>query len=132
MTFYAAYDNDPAGSTEIAYPQLHDEAGGLGTHADPLTFATHRDEIAPGTRIYVPTVRKYFLMEDSCEACENEWEADRTRHIDLWAGAATDAGVLACEEALTPPGPVTVELDPPPGRPVDTTPFYEDGRCLGS
>jgi len=54
----------------------------------------------------------------------------RTFHIDLWTGPAADRGVTACQEALTPHGPVIVELDPPPGRPVDPRPSYADGHCL--
>ena len=37
VTFYAAADNDPPGSVEIAYPNSrHPTAGGTGTAADPL------------------------------------------------------------------------------------------------
>lgn len=131
VTYYAAYDNDPPGSRAIAYPNArHAEAGGTGTFDDPLTLATDPRELAVGTVVYYPAVRKYFVMEDLCASCVQEWDASRTVHIDLWSGAATDSGVTACQEALTPDGRVTVELDPPPGRAVDTTPFYEDGVCL--
>jgi hypothetical protein len=131
VTYYAAYDNDPPGSRAIAYPNArHPEAGGTGTFDDPLTLATDPRELAVGTVVYYPAVRKYFVMEDLCASCVQEWDAGRTFHIDLWSGAATDSGVTACQEALTPDGRVTVELDPPPGRPVDTAPFYEDGVCL--
>ena len=68
-------------------------------------------------------------MEDLCGSCVQDRDAGRTFHIDLWTGAVTDSGVTACQEALTPDGRVTVELHPPPGRPVDTAPFYEDGVC---
>src|ERR1700709_2404500 len=49
ITFYAAADNDPAGSREIAFPGLHREAGGTGTFADPLTFAAAKGVFKPGT-----------------------------------------------------------------------------------
>lgn len=131
VTYYAAYDNDPPGTRAIAYPNArHPEAGGTGTFDDPLTLATDPRELAVGTVVYYPAVRKYFVMEDLCAACVQDWDDARTFHIDLWSGAATDSGVTACQEALTPDGRVTVELDPPPGRAVDTAPFYEDGVCL--
>ena len=131
VTFYAAYDNDPPGSTTIAFPNArHAHAGGAGTADDPLTLASHPAVVAVGTTVYYPPLRKYFVMEDLCETCVARWESTRTPHIDLWVGAATDAGVLACEEALTPDGPVAVEVDPPSDRPVDATPLYRDGRCI--
>jgi hypothetical protein len=126
VTFYAAYDNDPAGSTQIAYPSVHSEAGGTGTFADPVTMASDADQIAPGTRIYYPPLRRYFVMEDQCASCLGSgsfW-------IDLYAGGATDSGVEDCEAALTPGGNVTIEIDPPAGRAVDTTPLYSNGRCI--
>jgi hypothetical protein len=90
------------------------------------------DVLAVGTTIYYPPLRKYFVMEDLCASCVTRWESTHTPQIDLWVGAATDAGVLACEEALTPDDPVVVEVDPPLDRPVDTTPLYRDGRCITS
>jgi hypothetical protein len=131
VTFYAAYDNDPPGTVTIAFPNArHPHAGGTGTADDPLTLASDPDVLAVGTMIYYPPLRKYFVMEDLCETCVARWESTRTPHIDLWVGAATDAGVVACEEALTPDGPVTVEVDPPRDRLVDPTPLYQDGRCI--
>jgi 3D (Asp-Asp-Asp) domain-containing protein len=124
VTFYAAYDNDPPGSRAIAYPnERHGKAGGTGTYDDPITFASAEGTIPVGTRLYYPPLQKYFVMEDQCATCGDS-------QIDLYAGSATDSGVIECEEALTPAGRVAVELDPPPGRPVDTTPLYDDGRCI--
>ncbi|MCW0212473.1 MAG: hypothetical protein OJJ54_03870 [Pseudonocardia sp.] len=126
ITFYAAFDNDPAGSTQIAYPSVHSEAGGTGTFSDPVTMASDADQIAPGTVIYYPPLKKYFVMEDQCASCLGSgsfW-------IDLYAGGATDSGVEDCEAALTPGGNVTIEINPPAGRPVDTTPLYANGRCI--
>lgn len=39
--------------------------------------------------------------------------------------------VLQCETTWTPTEPVEVEIDPPTGRPVDTTPFFDinAGQC---
>jgi len=131
VTFYAAADNDPAGSAEIAYPNSrHTSAGGTGTYADPLSLATDPREIRPGVIVYYPTVQKYFVMEDDCEDCITEWGASRRPHVDLWLGAAGN-GLLACEEKLTPAGRVPLEINPPADRPVDPAPLYDPatGRC---
>jgi hypothetical protein len=45
--------------------------------------------------------------------------SSHTPHIDLWTGNYTGAGIIRCEETLTPDGRVAVELNPPPGRPVE-------------
>lgn len=128
ITFYAAADNDPPGSRAIAYPKssgaptLHNQAGGTGTYDDPLTFAAAEGQFAPGTRIYVPLVQRYFILEDSCASCG-------AGHIDLWAGPATDQGVIACEEKLTPSGKQPYEINPPPGRTVTPGDLYRNGSC---
>lgn len=74
MTAYTWFDNTPAGSPDISHPVLHREAGGTGTYEDPVTVAvghsleTGKDvlDIPAGTRIYVPHVRRYFIVEDTC------------------------------------------------------------------
>ena len=131
VTFYGAADNDPPGSTEIAHPNdRHQEAGGSGTYADPLSLAADPRAIPVGTRVYYPPLRKYFVMEDDCEDCITEWGASRRPHVDLWLGAAGN-GLLACEEKLTPAGRVPLEINPPADRPVDPAPLYDPatGRC---
>jgi hypothetical protein len=132
VTFYAAGDNDPPGSRAIAHPNgRHRLAGGTGTYADPLSLASDTREISVGTRVYYAALRKYFVMEDDCVSCIADWQATRLAHIDLWTGAYDGPGVLRCEDALTPSGRVTVEVDPPPERPVDPRPLYAAGACRG-
>lgn len=126
VTFYAAHDNDPPGSTDIEFPQIHPTAGGVGTWQDPLTFATDPRHLPPGTRVYEPRLQKYFIMEDSCASCITEWSSTREPHIDLWTGPATDSAVLDCEAALTPDGRIPIEIAPPPDRPVSTVPLYDE------
>ncbi|CAF1424684.1 unnamed protein product [Adineta ricciae] len=72
VTSYGWNDNDPP-SAEIAYPKSggyptkHNSATeGRGTYEDPITFATDERELDIGTMIYVPFLRKYFVMEDRC------------------------------------------------------------------
>ena len=130
VTFYGAADNDPPGSTEIAHPNgRHQEAGGSGTYADPLSLAADPRAIQVGTRVYYPPLQKYFVMEDDCAQCITDWRSSRTPHIDLWTGNYQGAALIACENALTPDGRVAVEVNPPPGRPVDPTPLYTGRGC---
>ncbi|TVT13451.1 hypothetical protein LWP59_16180 [Amycolatopsis acidiphila] len=124
ITFYAAEDNDPPGSREIAFPEvLHGRAGGTGTFADPLTFAAADGVFAPGTRIYVPDVKRYFILEDTCATCSGS-------HIDLWVGPATDSAVLDCEDALTHDDARPYEVAPPPTLPVTPGDLYRSGTCF--
>jgi 3D (Asp-Asp-Asp) domain-containing protein len=130
VTFYGAADNDPPGSTEIAHPNgRHQEAGGKGTYADPLSLAADPRAVPVGTLVYYPPLQKYFVMEDDCAQCITDWRTSRTPHIDLWTGDFSGRGIIACEDALTPDGLVAVELNPPPGRPVDTSPLYSGRGC---
>jgi 3D (Asp-Asp-Asp) domain-containing protein len=122
ITFYAAADNDPAGSREIAFPGLHREAGGTGTFADPLTFAAAKGVFKPGTKVYVPDVQRYFILEDSCATCSGP-------HIDLWTGSAVDSGVIRCEESLTKSGSRPYQVNPPAGLPVVAGDLYRGGKC---
>ncbi|RJQ71558.1 hypothetical protein D5S17_27540 [Pseudonocardiaceae bacterium YIM PH 21723] len=130
VTFYGALDNDPPGSADIAYPTLHQKAGGTGTYADPITFATAKEEHPPGTRIYFAPVKRYFIMEDLCAQCAGEWPTGY-RHIDLWTGNSTNPAILKCEEALTPDGQVQAIVDPPSNLPVVPGPLFNDatGQC---
>ena len=130
VTLYGALDNTPPGSTDIAYPVIHSSAGGTGTYSDPVTFATDKAELPVGTRVYYPYLKKYFIMEDDCTECDQDWTGQgpdggpHYRHIDLWAGDSTDNAILACEDSLTQDGQVPVIVDPPSGEPVDTKPIF--------
>jgi hypothetical protein len=128
VTLYGGKDNDPPGSSEIAYPKVHRKADGTGTFADPITFATSKDELAIGTVIYYPYLKRYFVMEDQCVECEADWNK-RVAHIDLWAGASTDSGIISCENSLTRDGQMPVVVNPPSNLPVVTTPLYDGKHC---
>jgi len=130
VTFYAAADNDPPGSADIAYPNSrHPAAAGTGTPTDPLSLATDPREIRPGVLVYYPPVKKYFVMEDDCAECIDQWNADRTPHVDLWVANSGDPAVLACEEALTPDDQDTIIVNPPTNLPVDPKPLFANGKC---
>ncbi|WP_273935009.1 hypothetical protein [Kutzneria chonburiensis] len=124
ITFYGAADNDPPGSRDIAYPGvLHGQAGGTGTFEDPITFAAQDGRFAPGTKIYVPDVRRYFILEDSCASCSGS-------HIDLWTGSANDRGIVRCEDSLTRNGSRPYQLNPPAGLAVSPGDLYQNGHCF--
>lgn len=113
LTFYGYPDNTPPG-TRIHFPgppPRHSSAGGSGTFDNPTTVAGGR--WPAGTRMYLPYLNKYLIVEDSCSGCSGN-------HIDVWVGGngRNNAAVLACERRLTPSGTVPVEIDPPPGRSV--------------
>jgi 3D (Asp-Asp-Asp) domain-containing protein len=133
VTLYGWPDNDPPGGA-IAYPQIHSTAGGTGTYSNPITFATDSSEFAPGTIVYVPYLKKYFIMEDECAACEDDWSNGKY-HIDLWLngkGGDVDS-VYACEDSLTRDS-ASVVVNPLSNKTVDTTPLFKSSTntCYGS
>jgi hypothetical protein len=125
------------------FPTVHDIATeGTGRYADPITFATAANdsgtsaEITVGHLIYVPYVRKYFVMEDQCYECGQEWDAQQAWHVDLWMGpsyGSDDASLTSCEDSLTLgstySGTGTIIVDPPSNLPVDTTPLFTNNTC---
>jgi 3D (Asp-Asp-Asp) domain-containing protein len=131
LTFYGYPDNDPPGAG-IALPTIHSKAGGTGTYADPVTFASAPGEFKAGAILYVPFLKKYVIMEDTCAQCTSDWSAGK-RHIDVWmnSDATNGAKLLSCQYAWTRDA-VDVELSPPEGRPVDPTPLFDPktGVCL--
>ena len=75
-----------------------------------------------GTRVYVPYLKKYFIMEDDCVACDADWRKG-VSHIDLWIGGQGYKTVSPQAEALTRPGSQLVLINPPGNETVDLTPL---------
>ena len=136
MTLYGYADNSPPG-TAIAHPCLHRTAGGVGTYANPVTFATDVNELGWCQIIYVPYMKRYFIHEDECSQCDTNWNDSHLYRFDMWAGG--DAGsrrppergaLRACEstwtraDSVTDPANPTIMIDPPAGLPVTTTPIF--------
>ncbi|MDT7589991.1 MAG: hypothetical protein QOE32_7541 [Pseudonocardiales bacterium] len=130
LTGYSWQDNTPPGSSVVGEPVLHQQAGGTGTFADPITVAVpgHQGAMAwqPGTRFYLPTVKRYVIVEDSGAS---RAPAGTDTHLDMWIGGqdGTLAATNACEDSLT--GRVAAELNPPNNLPVIVGPIYANQRC---
>jgi 3D (Asp-Asp-Asp) domain-containing protein len=131
VTFYGWADNSPPGGA-IAYPRsdgystVHDAAGGAGTYADPITFATDKAEFPVGTILYVPFIEKYVIMEDDCVECDSDWTSAHKWHIDVWMnsnGTESSSSLASCEDRWTRDS-TPVELGPPPGRSVTSAPLF--------
>jgi hypothetical protein len=132
VTLYGWPDNSPPGNA-IAYPAsggyntIHDAAGGTGTYSDPITFATDQAELPVGTIVYYSYLHRYFIMEDDCVECDQDWSGSGLHHIDLWIdgqGAQSDSDVINCEDNLTQ-NSAQVIINPPSDEPVDTTPLFD-------
>ena len=157
MTFYGYFDNSPPG-TAIAHPVLHSGAGGVGTFDDPITFAVApevQNKVPAGTRIYIPSLQKYFIMEDDCtssgpggepvqgQGCDGELK-DGINEFDLWidgdphknatdnpgsGSGNNDNNMTNCEDTLTA-SKVTVIMNATDGKTVNTKPLDNDGKCI--
>lgn len=128
VTLYGWVDNSPPGNG-ISGGRIHSHAGGTGTYADPVTFATAVAELPYGTRIYVPYMKKYFIHEDECTECDSDWSHGHKWRTDLWAGGDKNSvrdpeksALLNCEDALTQHAQIII--NPASNLPVDTTPIF--------
>ena len=140
VTLYGWPDNSPPGNA-IAYPEnegyptIHNVASGTGTYSDPITYATDQAELPVGTIVYYPYLHRYFIMEDDCTECDEDWTGQgpdggpNLYHIDLWingqGGNSND--VINCEDNLTQ-NSESVVIDPPSNEPVDTTPLFNSSN----
>lgn len=124
-TGYGYPDNTPQNSADICCSVLHAQAGGTGTYADPITIAVGHSKVggkdildyAAGTRIYIPNVEAYFIVEDACGdgptpqnvACHNLNQqgnaapAGAQVWVDMWVGGVGQVSgpTVACEDTLT-------------------------------
>jgi hypothetical protein len=137
MTLYGYVDNSPPG-TDIAHPcSSRQGAGGTGTYADPITFATDVSELPWCQIIYVPYMERYFIHEDECSQCDHDWKKFHLYRFDMWAGGDAASlhqpergALLRCERTWTrgnsikDPDNPTITIDPPSDLPVVTTPIF--------
>jgi len=125
ITYYGAGDNCPPGGA-IAYPKLHQLAGGTGDYSNPITFAGTTSAMSAGTIIYISALKKYFILEDDCQECDDDWSSSKKWHTDLWIGPLTaQKGITDCEVALSNAvGSASITVNAVAGKPVDTTPLW--------
>jgi mannan endo-1,4-beta-mannosidase len=152
VTVYTWWDNTPPGSPIISHPILHGRAGGSGTYDDPVTVAVGHDlstgrdvlDLAAGTRVYLPSLRRYGIVEDTCGdgptpqygPCHNtaQARADTGRAVSIWldvygGGEGASSGqAAACADRLTHVE-AGVLVAPPRGLPVDAGPLVRAGGC---
>jgi hypothetical protein len=130
VTFYGFDDNDdgnPAhlGTGIISNASIHGFANeDLGTYERPGTLATDESFLAPGTEVYVPALQRYYVMEDTCIECSEDWSQNKL-HVDLYV-AGTGPGLAACEDRLTMKS-AKIIINPPSDLPVKTGSACNDG-----
>lgn len=148
VTAYTWFDNTPPGSPAISHPVLHKTAGGTGTYDDPITLAvghsleTGKDvlDYPAGTRIYLPDVRRYFIVEDTCGdgdtpedgPCHTgaEKHGDASIWLDMWIGGEDGSERFArrCTREVT--GVHTAVFDPAANYVVAAGHgVIQDGKC---
>jgi len=115
-------------------------AGGSGTYSSPITFAAPTSDnstIPYGTKLYLPSLKKYFVRQDDCSGtgCSNN-----TSFV-LWIGGNSSdvsSDMQSCENYLTsnftsnPNTPVI--LNPPSNEPVVSGAIWNEsnGDCNGT
>lgn len=120
ITYYGFDDNDPPGRS-IAFPKneylttVHNQASGGGSYDDPVSIATSTDYLKYGTKIYIPYIKKYGIIEDYCASCDSDYKKG-VKHIDIWAGGdgTKKSELIACEEKYTRES-AEIIIDPPDG-----------------
>jgi hypothetical protein len=144
-TAYTYYDNTPNGSADISNPILHDKAGGVGTYANPITLGVGHSIIggrdildyAAGTRFYIPNLRRYFIVEDTCGdgpapqngACHTGYPAGTSTWVDMWIDgqSGTESAVNHCASAVT--GSHLIIRNPAKNYAVVPGPVFQNGSC---
>jgi hypothetical protein len=121
VTGYDYWDNTPPGSPVISNPVIHKVAGGSGTWQDPTTVAVGHSIIngqdildwPAGTRFYIPNLRRYFLVEDTCgdgpdpqdEPCHDLSTAPQGAQtwLDVWVDGSqmSQSAANNCEGEIT-------------------------------
>lgn len=145
VTGYSWYDNTPPSSATVCCPVRHQEASGVGTYADPITMAVGHTivdgqsilDFPAGTRFYIPNLRRYFIVEDTCGdgptpqsgPCHTGYPSDAQNWLDVWIDGrnGTVASTDACTDAFT--GVHLAIKDPEPDYAVVSGPIYGPTGC---
>jgi len=130
VTFYGFDDNDDGdpthiGTDVISSAAVHTRADeDLGTYERPGTLATDANFLTPGTMVYVPALQRYYVMEDTCVECSEDWSRNKL-HVDLYV-SGTGPELAACEDRLTMEN-TEIIIDPPSDLPVMTGSACDNG-----
>jgi len=152
-TGYTYFDNTPPGSAAISHPVVHRRAGGVGTYEDPVTLAVGHDlstgedvlDFPAGTRFYLPDVRRYFIVEDTCGdgpapqdgPCHQGRAVFGTTSsvwVDLWLGGegGSEEQVQGCAGKVTDATGALHTMVVNPRRDYAVAPgegVFHDGHC---
>lgn len=144
VTGYTWWDNTPTGAA-ISYPTRHATAGGTGTYEDPVTLAVGHSrasgvdvpDFVPGRMFYLPALRRYFLVEDTCGdgptpenlPCHTGVPAGTAFWVDAWVDGSTVPAAAAGQCAAAVTGAHAVLLDPSPGYAVTAGPLATTAGC---
>ena len=141
VTGYSFWDNTPNGTVEISHPVRHRFAGGMGTFSNPITLAVGHQiingedilDIPQGTVFYLPRLRKYAIVEDTCG--DGPTPQNGPCHtgknglvwLDIYVDGVSlnEAASKTCMNDITGPQPVI--LDPGPNMSVVVGPVTESG-----
>jgi hypothetical protein len=146
-TAYGWPDNSCGPNSDQPGDCLHNggHAGGTGTYEDPITLAVGHVieggvdtlDYPDGVLFYIPSLRKYFVVEDSCGdgdrpqdlPCHTNKDEPGYVQVDLWVGGENEdqGSVLKCQDALT--GIKTLILNPRSDYPVVPGPLFDRGAC---
>ena len=135
VTFYGFDDNDDGnpnhtGTSVISDPTVHKIATeDLGTYDHPGTLAADKNFLPPGTIVYVPALKRYYVMEDTCRECSQDWKENKA-HIDIFV-AGTGPALASCENRLTMEK-AKILINPAPNLPVKQGPACGNRTTAGS
>lgn len=121
VTFYGFDDNDDGnpehrGTDAISHAVVHTSANeDLGTYEQPGTMAADKHFLSPGTKVYVPAVQRYYVVEDTCAECSRDWVRKKL-HVDLYVSGSGEK-LAKCEDRLTMKA-AKIIVSPPDDLPV--------------
>ncbi|MCF6272072.1 MAG: hypothetical protein L3J37_02620 [Rhodobacteraceae bacterium] len=141
LTGYSYWDNTPTATVEISHPVRQRLAGGMGTYSNPVTLAVgHRItagedilDFPAGTVFYLPRLRKYAIVEDTCGDGPTPQEGPcRIGYkglpwLDIYVDGASSSKEITkkCMEKITGIQPVV--MNPGPNMSVVVGPLTEGG-----
>lgn len=144
LTGYSVEDNTPPGSRGISNPVIHQQAGGTGTYADPITVAVGHSivngkdilDFPAGTRFYFPVLRIYGIVEDTCGdgstpqngPCHTGYPNASTNKywIDIFVGSDPNS---TCMDSFSEDAGWTAIRNPDAGWLVDSRPNELGAEC---